>query len=101
MTRTTSRLLLPALCATPFLFAFVQQTPDKQEPTCEQVFKNIQVFKGVPANDLIPSMEFMAASLKYECTDCHDAKDYSADTRTKETARHMILMQRDINSKNF
>lgn len=101
MPRLFSRLLLLAFAATPILVAVAQQTAEKQAPTCEQVFKNIQVFKGVPASDLIPSMEFMAASLKFECTDCHNAKDYSAETRAKETARHMITMQRDINAKNF
>src|SRR5579871_2946947 len=96
------RFLVLALAVSPFVYAVAQQNGDKPAPTCEQVFKNIQVFKGVPASDLIPSMEFMAASLKMECTDCHDAKDYSADTkRAKEAARNMVTMQRDINAKNF
>jgi photosynthetic reaction center cytochrome c subunit len=95
------RIALFAFAIVPFIVASAQQTAAKQEPMCEQVFKNIQVFKGVPASDLIPSMEFMAASLKYECSDCHDAKDFSVETRAKDTARHMILMQRDINAKNF
>ncbi len=91
------RLSLAALCLTPMIIAATYQG----EPTSDQVFKNIKVFKGVPASDLIPAMEFMAASLKYECADCHDMKDFATDTRTKETARRMILMQRDINEKNF
>lgn len=70
-------------------------------PTSEQVFKDIKVFKGVPASDLIPAMEFMSASLGWQCTDCHDPKDYSAHTSAKETAREMVLMQRDINTKHF
>jgi photosynthetic reaction center cytochrome c subunit len=85
----------------PFLVAFKQEPITPQAPTCEQVYKNIKVFKGVPASDLIPAMEFMSASLNYECTDCHDPKDYSVDTRTKDTAREMVLMQRDIDTKNF
>lgn len=94
--------MLLALATMPFLFAFAQQDGQKQkEPMCEEVFANIKVFKGVPSSDLIPSMQFMAASLKMECEDCHDPKDYSADNRTKDTARQMILMQRDINAKNF
>src|SRR5579871_1251136 len=95
------RFLVLALAVSPFVYAVAQQNGDKPAPTCEQVFKNIQVFKGVPATDLIPSMEFMAASLKVECSDCHDAKDYAADTQMKGAARHMVLMQRDINEKNF
>lgn len=85
----------------PIIVVSAQQAAPAQAPTAEQVFKNIQVFKGVPASELIPAMEFMAASLKYQCSDCHDPKDYSAETRTKDTARKMVLMQRDINAKNF
>jgi hypothetical protein len=94
-----SRISFMALAASPFILAAAQS--GTQEKTAEQVFKNITVFKGVPASDLIPSMEFMAASLKYECSDCHNPQDYAADTRAKETTRHMVLMQRDINTKNF
>lgn len=91
------RLLIPAFAVTPFLLAATVQAP----PTSDQVFKNIQVFKGVPSTDLIPAMQFMCASLKYECSDCHNPKDFSEETRAKETARKMILMQREINAKNF
>jgi hypothetical protein len=100
MRRPSPRLIIFALAAMPFVIMGAQGTA-QQDPPCEQVFKNIQVFKGVPSSDLIPSMEFMAASLKVECSDCHDAKDYSADTRMKGAARHMVTMQRDINAKNF
>ncbi|HVT11465.1 MAG TPA: photosynthetic reaction center cytochrome c subunit family protein [Fimbriimonadaceae bacterium] len=96
-----SRPILLALAVAPFVLAAARQESAPQEPTCEQVFKNIQVFKGVPASDLIPSMEFMSGALKFECSDCHDEKDFSKDTRAKGVARKMILMQRDINEKNF
>jgi hypothetical protein len=94
------RIASLSFATAPFLLAF-SLTPPKAEPTSEQVYKNIQVFKGVPASDLIPAMEFMSASLKYECTDCHDPKDYAADTQVKGVARKMVLMQRDINAKHF
>ncbi len=100
MRSSAARTLFFAVASAPFLLALRQQ-PAQQAPTCEQVFKNIQVFKGIPANDLIPSMEFMAASLKIECSDCHTAGDFSAETRMKSIARHMVNMQRDINAKNF
>lgn len=90
-----------ALGAASFCMVGFQDAAPAQPQNCEQVFKNIQVFKGVPANDLIPSMEFMAASMKMECTGCHDPKDYAAETRAKDTARRMILMQREINEKHF
>lgn len=101
MNRISKPWIFLSLGAVLLAAGFTQQTDKPMEPTAEQVFKNIQVFKGVPASDLIPAMEFMSASLKFECSECHDPKDYSADTRGKETARKMILMQRDINAKNF
>mgnify|MGYP002335970740 CR=1 FL=1 len=73
----------------------------QQAPTAEQVFKDIQVFTGVPASDLIPAMEFMAASLRVPCTACHNATDYAAPTKGKDDGRKMVLLQRDINEKWF
>jgi hypothetical protein len=95
----SARIAILALASLPFVGVFAQET--QREPPADQVFKNIKVFNGVPASDLIPAMEFMSASLKYQCSDCHDPKDFAADNKTKETTRHMILMQRDINQKHF
>lgn len=67
----------------------------------EQVYKDIVVFKGYPASDIIPAMEFMSASMNYKCVDCHEPNDYAAPHRNKETTRKMVLMQREINTKNF
>src|SRR6267143_1483654 len=39
----------------------------------EEEFKNIQALKGIPADQLIPSMQFIAASLGVECEFCHVA----------------------------
>lgn len=92
-----------ALLAASLPIAIATQLPQAEAtgPTADQVFKDIQAFKGVPAKDLIPSMEFMSASLKMECKDCHDMKDFSIETRGKATARRMIAMQRGINEKYF
>jgi len=35
--------------------------------TAEQVNKNIQVLKGMPADQLIPAMQFISNSLNVEC----------------------------------
>jgi hypothetical protein len=94
------RFALAGIALVPFVLVAAQQGTAKG-PTAEQVYKNIKVFNGVPANDIIPAMEFMSASLNYRCTDCHDPKDYAIDTPKIATARRMIQMQRDINEKNF
>ncbi len=101
MSRRWLRLVLPALCAAPFIVAFSQQDPPQQELKAEEVYANIKSFKGVPAHDLIPAMEFMAASMKWECKDCHDTNDYSKETHQIETTRKMIDLQREINTKWF
>ena len=37
----------------------------------EEQFKNIKVLKGVPADQIFPSMQFITASLGVECEYCH------------------------------
>jgi photosynthetic reaction center cytochrome c subunit len=71
-------------------------------PTAEQKFKNIQVLKGIPADQLIPSMQFIAASLGVECEFCHveHAMDKD-DKKTKIAARKMVTMMLAINKSNF
>lgn len=93
------KVVLFSLALTPFGVLCLDQ--ESQDPPAEKAFKDIQVMKGVLASEVIPAMEFMCASLKYECEDCHDPKDYAASTRIKEVARSMILMQREINTKHF
>lgn len=97
MNRIASRLALPTFALVPALLAIASQ----QEPTAEQVYKDIEVFKGVPASDIIPAMQFMAASMSYKCTDCHVKDDYAADHKQKDEARKMVLMQREINQNHF
>lgn len=70
--------------------------------TTESVYKNIQVLKGIPAEDLIPSMRFVAASLGVECNYCHVAGHFEKDDKKpKETARKMMRMVMRINGISF
>jgi photosynthetic reaction center cytochrome c subunit len=77
-------------------------SPEDSANPAEQVFKNIQVLKGTPANQVIPSMQFIANSLGVECEFCHvrgaNEKD---DKKPKQRARQMIQMQMAINRDNF
>src|ERR1700730_9642865 len=68
----------------------------------EEQFKNIQVLKGVPADQLIPAMQFITASLGVDCEYCHDhqAMD-SDDKKPKKIARQMVTMMFDIDKNNF
>ncbi|HEV2704403.1 MAG TPA: c-type cytochrome [Pyrinomonadaceae bacterium] len=79
------------------------QTAAAQVRTAEQRYKNIQVFKGMPASELQSAMTFIASSLGVNCNYCHVGggafeKD---DKPTKQTARRMIQMMRNINDTNF
>ncbi len=70
--------------------------------TTEQVFKNIKVLKGIPASQLIPAMQFIAASLGVKCDHCHAEGHFDSDEKKpKETARKMMTMMFAINKDNF
>jgi photosynthetic reaction center cytochrome c subunit len=76
--------------------------PAGQSQTAEQRFKNIQVLKNIPADQLIPSMQFITASLGVECAFCHvEHANEKDDKKTKQAARKMITMMMAINQASF
>ena len=79
----------------------------QRPPMSEEVFKNVQVLKGIPVNQFMEAMGFFSASLAADCTYCHVAESggswarYADDNAHKRTARRMMLMVSDINRTNF
>lgn len=74
--------------------------------TTDDVFKNVQVMKGVPVDQFMATMGFFSASLGMSCEDCHSADDrnwsgFAADNTRKRMARRMIQMVQKINADNF
>src|SRR5260370_22899453 len=68
----------------------------------EQVYKRMWGLKGVPADQLIPAMQFIAASLGVQCDFCHLENAFDKDDKeTKQTARKMMRMMFAINKENF
>jgi len=68
----------------------------------EEQFKNIQVLKGIPADQLIPAMQFITASLGVGCDFCHVEGAFEKDDKKpKQTARKMMEMMFAINKDNF
>jgi hypothetical protein len=73
----------------------------------EDVFKNIQILKGISVDEFMATMGFFSASLGLNCTDCHisessgDWTRYADDTALKRMARGMILMVNNLNKGNF
>ncbi len=65
-------------------------------------FKNIQVLKDAPADQLMPTMQFMAASLGVGCDHCHVPGAFDKDDKKpKQTARQMMQMMFSINQTSF
>ena len=86
------------------------QPPPAQSQAAEQkaedVFKNIQVLRGISVKEFMDTMGFFAASTGLNCADCHvseeDWEAYAKDDRAlKQTARKMVLMMNGINRSYF
>jgi photosynthetic reaction center cytochrome c subunit len=73
----------------------------RETKTAEQVYKNIQVFKGISAAELEPTMVFISGSLGVKCNYCHVNPFDKDDKPTKQTARQMIRMVFDLNKGSF
>jgi len=83
-----------------------QTAPQEKPLLAEQVFKNVQVLRGIPVDDFLGTMGIMAAALQFDCSDCHVAAgtakvDWAADTPRKQMARVMVTMVATINKNNF
>ena len=84
-----------------------QTAPEEKPQMADDVFKNVQVLRGLTVDEFMGTMGFIAASLSMNCIDCHsveaasDVTKYAVDTPVKQTARKMILMVKSINAANF
>jgi photosynthetic reaction center cytochrome c subunit len=80
----------------------VTNTNTSSPKRAEEQFKNIQTLKGIPADQLIPAMQFITASLDVECEFCHVQGAFEKDDKKpKQTARKMMEMMFAINKENF
>jgi outer membrane lipoprotein-sorting protein len=79
----------------------------QRPPVAEDVFKNVQVMKGIPVDEFMNTMGVFSAALGMSCEDCHASNDsnwanYALDTSPKKrTARRMVQMVTSINKDNF
>jgi photosynthetic reaction center cytochrome c subunit len=73
----------------------------KKPQMAEDVFKDVKILKGMSVNEFMDTMGFMAASLSYNCTDCHNVDNFAEPSAGKTTARKMLLMMNAINKDNF
>jgi outer membrane lipoprotein-sorting protein len=89
-------------------FSACGQTGVQTKPLmAEDVFKNVQVLKGIPVNQFMETMGFFSAALGYNCTNCHGDEvlgnwaKYADDPPVKRTARRMVQIVNTINKTLF
>jgi hypothetical protein len=84
----------------------VAPTPAQGVMMAEQVFKNVQVLKGITVSEFLGTMGVFSASLGMSCEDCHASggdkwEDYAKDNPRKQMARVMVTMMATINKTHF
>jgi photosynthetic reaction center cytochrome c subunit len=73
----------------------------------EDVFKNVQILRGIPVDEFMDTMGMFSAATGLNCTNCHAADNstswdsYAVDTRLKQTARRMLRIVNAINKDSF
>ena len=102
--RSVSMLQAVAVCLLVVALANGQTAPQEKPQMADDVFKNIQVLRGLTVDQFMGTMGFIAAALSMNCSECHhtgSAAEYAEDTPRKQTARKMILMVNALNKSNF
>jgi hypothetical protein len=102
----SSRKLLQtaAVCMLAATLANGQSAPQEKPLMADDIFKNIQVLRGLTVDQFMGTMGFIAAALSMNCSECHhtgSVERYADDTPIKQTARKMILMVNALNKSNF
>jgi photosynthetic reaction center cytochrome c subunit len=84
-----------------------QAGPEPKPPMAEEVFKNVQILKGIPVDEFMGTMGFFAAATGLNCTDCHVDESggnwakYADDNALKQTTRRMMRMVASLNQTSF
>jgi hypothetical protein len=80
-----------------------QAPPAPTGPLAPEKYKDIQVLKDVPADQIDVTMRYFSAALGWQCQNCHmrdqatGVFDYAATRPGKTTARKMIALVRAVN----
>jgi photosynthetic reaction center cytochrome c subunit len=99
--------LTTSVAVTSALIVTHAQSPSPEPPKlAEQQYKNIKVLNGRPADQVIPAMQFITASLGVDCEYCHVREGHAMafdkdDKKPKLAARKMMQMMSAINKDNF
>ena len=101
----TSRLVCAIVTTT--LAAVSLYAQSERPRMAEEVFKNVQILKGIPVKEFMETMGFFAAATGMNCTQCHVEEaggnwaKYADDNALKQTTRRMITMMNAINQSYF
>src|SRR5437867_9145692 len=96
-----------AACLFGTVIATGQAGQAQRPPMAEEVFKNVQILKGIPVDEFMDTMGMFSAATTLNCTDCHTSDSttswdkFANDTPRKQTARRMLLMVNAINKDHF
>ena len=107
MKPVTAAAVLLLLAVTSARMFAQQPSPPAQPLLTDQVFRNLQVLKGIPVDTFFDVMGMFASSMGEDCTFCH-SKDavfrheaFGDETPRIRRARQMIAMMNGINQANF
>jgi photosynthetic reaction center cytochrome c subunit len=92
------------ICLLSAAYASGQAAQQEKPPMADEVFKNIQVLRGLTVDQFMGTMGFIAAALSLNCSECHDTSSTAAfalDNPRKQMARRMIVMVNALNKANF
>jgi hypothetical protein len=78
------------------------QAVNPADPPAEEVFKNIQMLKGMPASQMKAVMSLISTSVGMRCDQCHVPDAFEKDDkRPKQTARSMLQLVMSVNKTSF
>jgi hypothetical protein len=85
----------------PYVAALEKQIAGQENKPAEEVFKNIQLLKGMPAGRILRVMEVaFNTSLGVTCTHCHLPDQWEKDDKeAKQTARKMWHFVSKVNQE--
>jgi len=84
-----------------------QASQATRQPMAEEVFKKVDILKGIPVDEFMDTMGMFSAALSLNCIDCHVPESvggwekFADETPLKVTTRRMLNMVNTINRENF
>lgn len=83
------------------------QAPGDKVPLSDEVFKSVQILKGIPVDTFFEAMGMFASAMGNDCTFCHVKEAYFDKTAFGQVtprmlrARQMLTMMNDLNERYF